>query len=82
MTKLHTLPIAQKPYAKIWHTTPFTTINMIKFSLRKTNLSVEDWIGGARIDVARLERQSATAKEHDLKPLEKGRNLRIICCRG
>lgn len=71
MTKLHTLPIAQQAYAKIWHTTPFTTIKMIEFSLKKTNLNIEDWVNGARIDVAILERQLATAREHELKPLWK-----------
>lgn len=70
MTKLTpSLAIAQPAYAQIWHSTPFTTINMIQFSLKKTGLSIEDWIGGSPIDISRLECRLATVTDHDLKPL-------------
>lgn len=82
MTKLHTLPIGLRQ--ALAHNTfySFTMINMIEFSLKKTNLGIEDWINSAHIDVAGLERQLATTREHELKPLwKKGRTCTSFAVR-
>lgn len=64
MTKLTpSIAILKRAYSQIWHSTPFTAMDIIQFSLKKTDMSAEDWVGATPIDITKPEGQLETVVE-------------------